>query len=65
QVCKDLLHRLDDAKGDDVKVTQALLYAQSRRARRRGRRDRERTRRGGRSGSGRDAAGGLTNADPS
>ncbi|MEU7865395.1 septum formation family protein [Dactylosporangium sp. NPDC049140] len=32
QVGKDLLHRLDDAKGDDVKVTQALLYAQARRA---------------------------------
>ncbi|MFG2038990.1 septum formation family protein [Dactylosporangium sp. NPDC048998] len=32
QVGKDLLHRLDDAKGDDVKITQALLYAQARRA---------------------------------
>ncbi|WP_433213054.1 septum formation family protein [Dactylosporangium sp. CS-047395] len=32
QVGKDLLHRLDDATGDDVKVTEALLYAQARRA---------------------------------
>ncbi|MFI5905892.1 septum formation family protein [Dactylosporangium sp. NPDC051541] len=31
QVPQDLLHRLDDAKGDDVKVVQALLYAQARR----------------------------------
>ncbi|WP_432833956.1 septum formation family protein [Dactylosporangium sp. CA-092794] len=32
QVGKDLLHRLDAAEGDDVKVVQALLYAQARRA---------------------------------
>ncbi|MGI5246558.1 septum formation family protein [Dactylosporangium sp. CA-139066] len=32
QVGKDLLHRLDDAKGEDVKIAQALLYAQARRA---------------------------------
>ncbi|GAA3279182.1 septum formation family protein [Dactylosporangium vinaceum] len=31
QVPKDLLHRLDDAKGEDVKVVQAVLYAQARR----------------------------------
>lgn len=32
QTTKDLLHRLDEAKGDDVKLAQALLYAQARRA---------------------------------
>ncbi|HTJ37392.1 MAG TPA: septum formation family protein [Dactylosporangium sp.] len=32
QVSKDLLHRLDAAKGEDVKIAQALLYAQARRA---------------------------------
>jgi hypothetical protein len=32
QVGKDLLHRRDNAKGDDIKVTDALLYAQARRA---------------------------------
>src|SRR5437879_756916 len=31
QVGKDLLHRLDDATGEDVKLTQNLLYAQARR----------------------------------
>ena len=31
QVGKDLLHRLDKAEGDEVKVMQALLYAQARR----------------------------------
>ncbi|MEV6931654.1 septum formation family protein [Dactylosporangium sp. NPDC051485] len=32
QATKDQLHRLDDARGDEVKVAQALLYAQARRA---------------------------------
>jgi hypothetical protein len=32
QVGDDLLHRLDDASGDDVKLTQNLVYAQARRA---------------------------------
>jgi hypothetical protein len=32
QVGADLLHRLDKAKGDDVTITQNLLYAQARRA---------------------------------
>jgi hypothetical protein len=31
QAGKDLLHRFDDAKGDDVKLAQNLLYAQARR----------------------------------
>lgn len=32
QVGDDLLHRLDDATGDNVKITQNLVYAQARRA---------------------------------
>ncbi|GAA2604759.1 hypothetical protein GCM10010399_39710 [Dactylosporangium fulvum] len=32
QVGMDLLHRLDDAEGEDVKLTENLLYAQARRA---------------------------------
>ncbi|MET7420333.1 septum formation family protein [Dactylosporangium sp. NPDC005555] len=32
QAGKDLLHRLDDAEGEDIKITQNLLYAQARRA---------------------------------
>jgi hypothetical protein len=32
QVSKDLLHRLDAAKGQDLAIAQALLYAQARRA---------------------------------
>ncbi|MFF5230595.1 septum formation family protein [Dactylosporangium sp. NPDC000521] len=32
QATEDLLHRLDDAEGQDVTITQNLLYAQARRA---------------------------------